>query len=391
MLKRKLLPCSICNTPVLETWLGEQAERGLVLKDFCLLTNTPKFKAEEPRRLRYCIRPRPDSVGQTAELTDAAYARQGWRHVCTIRWLFDVYATDDPQAACPELDEAQAVRASRRVRNDCLRWMLIQLFLVASFAFIYGKDLSPLYDSFYDRITILTIILLVLAALLLLLLLLLLDGLDCLLSWNRVRRGDVTAPRRPALPRLFQLLFPVLIVIEAASLVGLSLHGTTSFIPIARTNRTLPLVTLELFEKEPFYAAPEDAGPSTDVAHMHWLLIPDEIEIDSRGMRDSDADWYSDAYLSDPDVSLDFHYYRLRTESLAQKLAQDEMLRTCDRVRVYQNQGFSTAYFHTLKNGNQFLCARAGDVVIELSYRGSGDVTAHLPELYDIVMDYRNS
>ena len=57
MLKRKWMPCAFTDTPALEAWLAEQAERGLFLENAGVLTGSLLFRRGEPRRLTYCILP----------------------------------------------------------------------------------------------------------------------------------------------------------------------------------------------------------------------------------------------------------------------------------------------------------------------------------------------
>lgn len=52
-------------------------------------------------------------------------------------------------------------------------------------------------------------------------------------------------------------------------------------------------------------------------------------------------------------------------------------------------EGFDSAWVH-YDSEYQTLWAREGDVVIRCFYTGSGEITEHLRQIYDIVMTYRD-
>ena len=94
------------------------------------------------------------------------------------------------------------------------------------------------------------------------------------------------------------------------------------------------------------------------------------------------------------DAEMRFEYYRLRTETMAAKLAEDEAKHEaeysdCPKI---SHDLFDDLWFCEVGHvQSQRIIAREGDVVIQIAYYGNEVLEEHLDEIYRIVMDYRNN
>ena len=68
---------------------------------------------------------------------------------------------------------------------------------------------------------------------------------------------------------------------------------------------------------------------------------------------------------------------------------QEESYDAVKSAVIEMQEGFDSAWVH-YDSEYQTLWAREGDVVIRCFYTGSGEITEHLREIYDIVMTYRD-
>ena len=137
----------------------------------------------------------------------------------------------------------------------------------------------------------------------------------------------------------------------------------------------VPLVTLELMGDG--YVL-----DSYGVYEKSYLLIPDEIGV--RTSRETGDGWWD---------YMEFTYYRLRVENMAYRLAESEAVEMTlwgyePAVPVETDSGFDTVWLSD-DEGSQYLVACAGDVAITIEQTSDGDLMAVLPQIYDIVMEYR--
>lgn len=392
MLKGQMPPTSTYRTSVMEGWLNEQAARGLLLREFSPIIGLAKFQESEPQQLIYCFLPYQKNDLRTAEEWEKAYLEQGWQYVCNIRKDFHVYQSDHLRAEKPELDAAVHASCIKRIRRDLVSLLICHLVLFGMVLANFGALYKFISDTVYDQITLMPPYLCALVLLVLCVLLVLLKDVGNLSAW-RHRYKEKPANNHAGLQRLLHWGTPIVLALMLLSVLDLSLHNPIHFYPSAHVEQPLPLVQLDLFEPGSVYYAPASIGPSTDVAHIHSLLIPDEVRIMGTAMLSDQENWASLEYISHPDLSLTFCYYRLRFASMADSLLQDEIMRGGgkeNQVKEIQMPGFEEVYEAVSPYGYQFLWAKSGDVVITLVYQGTSDVTAHLEELAGIVQSYRN-
>lgn len=97
----KLLPYYLIQIDAIESWLDEQAKKGLFLTEFAR-PGVMHFEKGEPRTVRYRIDVKRDigTYGEKERIAD--YREFGWKYVCELAADMDVYRCDDPDA--PELN-----------------------------------------------------------------------------------------------------------------------------------------------------------------------------------------------------------------------------------------------------------------------------------------------
>lgn len=97
----KLLPYYLIQIDAIESWLDDQAKKGLFLTEFAR-PGVMHFEKGEPRTVRYRIDVKRDigTYGEKERIAD--YQEFGWRYVCELAADMDVYRCDDPDA--PELN-----------------------------------------------------------------------------------------------------------------------------------------------------------------------------------------------------------------------------------------------------------------------------------------------
>ena len=126
----KTIPYYFYQVDAIESWLDEQAQKGLFLLETRLGT-AMSFRKETPRAVRYRIDVKR-SIGYTDEKARiAAYREMGWEYVCDLTPYLDIYRCDDP--AAPELntdEETLHQVLDRRLRSDIRRGYAGILFAV---------------------------------------------------------------------------------------------------------------------------------------------------------------------------------------------------------------------------------------------------------------------
>ena len=97
----KLLPYYLIQIDAIESWLDDQAKKGLFLTEFAR-PGVMHFEKGEPRTVRYRIDVKRDigTYGEKERIAD--YRELGLEYVCDLAADMDVYRCDDP--AAPELN-----------------------------------------------------------------------------------------------------------------------------------------------------------------------------------------------------------------------------------------------------------------------------------------------
>ena len=179
----------------------------------------------------------------------------------------------------------------------------------------------------------------------------------------------------------------------AVALLFLGISGRQTYKPLCSINRNLPLVTLDVLEEEIHYA-PEPYGPGINVNFRRWPLVPQEIHINSIDLWKNPGtveDWMEADRIRNYDARMDFSYYHLLSENMARRMTEEEAAGMRESETIVMDDGFDEAWLSVSDWEYQTLWAREGDVVIKAFYKGSGDLRDVLPEIYEIVMDYRNT
>ena len=97
----KLLPYYLYQIDAIESWLDDQAKKGLFLTDV-RSRMTMGFEKGEPHPVRYRIDVKREAGTRGEEERIASYHEFGWEYVCELAGDLDIYRCDDP--AAPELN-----------------------------------------------------------------------------------------------------------------------------------------------------------------------------------------------------------------------------------------------------------------------------------------------
>ena len=399
MRKRKAYPGSLYDFYGVEQWLTQLAKEGLYLEDFSNFGSLGIFQRGEPKRVRYHVEP---DLSQYRDNEDEYSLSEEWNLVCKVPGICLVYETEDPWVAKPSKWKLEPKYLRKKQRSLWVNFILwVATIGLAGWRII--KDLFPDQGVYYmDWLQLLPLVfftgvLLTLAEVG--------KGLPQLYDiwvWRRsflmgeeVERHSVMAIFRWG----EQWILPSILVAALLSLIFVP-GGSRYFRPLDQYDDPLPLVTLDVTEDVIHYA-PAPYGPDISVSVTHRLLIPDDIEISSSGMYESPGDvhaWMDHGFPENADAEMRFGYYRLWTETMAAKLAEDEAKHEAEYSvcqKVTHNQ-FDDLWICEVPMWmghaqSQRIIAREGDIVIRISYYGKGALWDYLDEIYQIVMDYRNS
>lgn len=147
----KLLPYYLYQIDAIESWLDDQAKKGLFLTDVRSRL-TMGFEKGEPRPVRYRIdvKQNPGTYGEKERVAD--YKELGWEYVCELAGDLDIYRCDDPTV--PELNTDEETLhevldkklKSRYVCNGALLCLLpLWLILILRrYSYVYS---TGIYDQ----------------------------------------------------------------------------------------------------------------------------------------------------------------------------------------------------------------------------------------------------
>lgn len=97
----RLVPCSIYENEIMESWLEELALQGLVLENISF--GIAKFRKATPQRVRYCMSIIPTESWDVYELIPGQSSfidlcrASGWNYICQ-RGQFGIFMTNDETA-----------------------------------------------------------------------------------------------------------------------------------------------------------------------------------------------------------------------------------------------------------------------------------------------------
>lgn len=400
MRKRKAYPGSLYDFYGVEQWLNLLAKENLYLEDFSSFGHLGIFQRGEPKRVRYHVEP---DLSQYRDREDEYNLSEEWELVCKVSGVCLVYATEDPWAAKPakwKIEDKYLRKKQRSLWLNFVLWVVtiglagwriaidffpdrniyymdwLQLLPLVFFSSVLlalaevGKGLPQLYDIWVWR--------------------------RSFLMGEEVEQHSVMAIFRWG----EQWILPSILAVAMLSVVFLSGGSTRHLRPLDQYDDPLPLVTLDVTEDVIHYA-PKPYGPDIDVSVKHRLLIPDDIHISSSGLYENPGDvhaWMDYGFPGNADAEMHFEYYRLWTETMAVKLAEDEAKHaaeysTCHKVthNQFDDLWICEVPMWMGHAESQRIIAREGDVVIRLGYYGNEVLGEHLEEIYRIVMDYRNN
>lgn len=145
----KLLPYYIYQVDAIESWLDEQAEKGLFLTEY-VSPQVMHFRKDAPRPVRYRVDVKRNTGTYGEKERVAAYREMGWEYVCDLTGDLDVYRCDDP--AAPELntDEETLHGVLDKKLKSQIIWNVIALCLIPCWLYWVVLRNMPAYAGICD-------------------------------------------------------------------------------------------------------------------------------------------------------------------------------------------------------------------------------------------------
>lgn len=391
---RKLTPVHSYDIPGLESWLEEQAAKGLYLKQYGPQICT--FTRDTPRtvryRLDYCNTDRePDPVPGLLTL----YREMGWDYVCSTGPLF-IFCTNNPHAPEPHTDpQTHALllrQLEKKIKRGCsfFAWLLAVFFVLSLIGVLgYGSLLTALALSDLTNMSLLFG------------LISLVYLIPALLDWRRVHRmithleAGIPLTPIPSASRCRRAVNGLALVATPLILCALLAYW---LLPHPQTRWSLGTegrpgdfepVLLTQWEGESYHPDLLESDGVTIFNSCQWdmtLLCPTRWEIQQWGS------------IGPETVRLELYWYRPLFPALDRPLARDlmnylttheENTRRVDEASlgpwtVTEHPVEGTDYLATAYNPNsvyQYAVAAGNGRTVSLSYRGPQDLEDHLPEI----------
>lgn len=391
---RKLPPIHSYDIPGLESWLEEQAAKGLYLKQYGAQICT--FTRDTPHtvryRLDYCNTDRdPDPVPGLLTL----YREMGWDYVCSTGPLL-IFCTKNPHAPEPHTDpQTHALllkQLEKKIKRGCsfFAWLMAVFFILSLIGILgYGALLAALALSDLTNISLLFV------------LISLIYLIPALLDWRRVHRmithleAGIPLTPIPSASRCRRAVNGLALVATPLILCALLAYW---LLPHPQTRWSLGTegrpgdfepVLLTQWEGETYRPDLLESDGVTILNSCQWdmtLLCPTRWEIQQWGS------------IGPETVRLELYWYRPLFPALDRPLARDlmnylttheENTRRVDEASlgpwtVTEHPVEGTDYLATAYNPNsvyQYAVAAGNGRTVSLSYRGPQDLEDHLPEI----------
>lgn len=391
---RKLTPVHSYDIPGLESWLEEQAAKGLYLKQYGAQICT--FTRDTPHtvryRLDYCNTDRdPDPVPGLLTL----YREMGWDYVCSTGPLL-IFCTKNPHAPEPHTDpQTHALllkQLEKKIKRGCsfFAWLMAVFFILSLIGILgYGALLAALALSDLINISLLFV------------LISLVYLIPALLDWRRVHRmithleAGIPLTPIPSASRCRRAVNGLALVATPLILCALLAYW---LLPHPQTRWSLGTegrpgdfepVLLTQWEGETYRPDLLESDGVTILNSCQWdmtLLCPTRWEIQQWGS------------IGPETVRLELYWYRPLFPALDRPLARDlmnylttheENTRRVDEASlgpwtVTEHPVEGTDYLATAYNPNsvyQYAVAAGNGRTVSLSYRGPQDLEDHLPEI----------
>lgn len=391
---RKLTPVHSYDIPGLESWLEEQAAKGLYLKQYGAQICT--FTRDTPHtvryRLDYCNTDRdPDPVPGLLAL----YREMSWDYVCRSGPLF-LFCTRDPYAPEPHTDpQTHALllkQLEKKIKRGCsfFAWLMAVFFILSLIGILgYGALLAALALSDLTNISLLFV------------LISLIYLIPALLDWRRVHRmithleAGIPLTPIPSASRCRRAVNGLALVATPLILCACLAYW---LLPHAQTRWSLGTegrpgdfepVLLTQWEGESYRPDLLESDGITIFNSCQWdmtLLCPTRWEIQQWGS------------IGPETVRLELYWYRPLFPALDRPLARDLMNYLTTHEENTQRVGEAslgpwtvtehpvegTDYLATAYNPNsvyQYAVAAGNGRTVSLSYRGPQDLEDYLPEI----------
>ncbi len=147
----KILPYYVYQVDAIESWLDDQAKKGLFLTDVRSRL-TMDFEKGDPRPVRYRIdvKQNTGTYGEKERIAD--YRELGWEYVCELAGDLDIYRCDDP--AAPELntDEETLHEVLDKKLKSQIIWSIVCLCAIPVWLYCMFFRYFGGYTGIYEQL-----------------------------------------------------------------------------------------------------------------------------------------------------------------------------------------------------------------------------------------------
>lgn len=362
-IKRKLFPGNTADIPALESWLEDLAQEGL----FPLSFNGyyAKFREGKPQKMAYRIEVPKYYQAEPPKAMRETYEEFGWQFVCSM-WQYYLFASAEECPIEPHTDPLVQAELLEDAHRDSKQAFLAGCGVFFVFLILCALMTWAQLDAFLRGFSLLHCLLVMFTFSFGI-------GWDAsrMRTQSRLRRrlaAGVPMEHRKDYRRALRVQ-PMLVLLILLMCFTPLLSATASIL-----NRPREYVSSELPSPLPCLPLAEVEGTEGEtpasVTFGKSLFAPVQYTIRESG---------KDSYLQTT-------YLEVRPEPLAAQA----MKTLADNGRYFMNSALKRReievepglfdgieYYHS--DGRTIFAARKGNAIIKVEYRGSADISAHLP------------
>ena len=373
----KYIPYNSWEPGAIETWLSEQAEKGLYLVDITL--HFAKFRRAEPKEVRYrfdqqeLARLSPEEQ----EYFDAC-AKAGWEWVCD--WGDShVFRTGDENAVELQSDPELYLRGlkklrRRRMQNIYFLFVYLVLSIVTPF---FGKDLGFFMILVEAGFTWMLFLWIMLLSVIVLIVIEIISLKKCkILPEDGSSSAHWAAVRKRA---VFQAVVNAVIILSFVGFMvcNINLRNGSPFEDIAPPLASLPFPTLADISPD---EAAGIAYAGITYGNESRKNLPAPVQLIFHQAKHKYETNSSGLSVSIPVIAYWVSYDELWSAFLAKGLEKDWLKYETHGAALssLSAPGFDDAFYGTDAEGEQLLIVHRSKAVLKVTYIGSADLRAHL-------------
>jgi len=393
-MRKRLVPVDVYDIPKMQSYLSDMAAEGLFLRK---IGSYAYFEEAQPRRLTYRLEPLMREEMKPREDQIDHYKDYGWEYVCTIQNGFHIYSTE--KSDFTELHTDPVIQSYAFTKMESKLKLASGVYLVSLpiimlmilFPIIF-QDHPLLAAVRYGNSTAQMLMLIFTAFVFYQLhesrkrLKLLLDGFDN--GEGIPKKSTYWKSYAPYIINGILTIFAVLTIITSILMMTKGWERN-----VADYEDPLPMIQLKDIQKEEEFSMEQDGYRNDEISYDWTEMAPTIYELHQRGevkgrMWDDGSGTYSPALSSE--------YYEVRFAFMGKHLVRELMEEALGYHRyrsiTYQEliyNGFDDAILVEIDESQIFL-GRIGKSVLSMHYYGYEDLSDHLEEIYQNLINYQN-